>query len=109
MLKIQVPDSANSDISVSLGGKTYTFRYNFSTISQTYYLTILYNNTVIISSLKLIDNVLLLRKYALDDFEHGDLFVAKMKETSSPVGRYNLGIDKAYELIYISNEEISEV
>jgi len=48
-----------------------------------------------------------LKKYALLDFDHGELVVFKMKQTDEPLGRDNFGNGKAYELLYVSREELN--
>ena len=109
MIKIQIPDEASSEIKVALDGRDYTFQYSYSSVSECFYLSIFFEGEEIISSLKLIEGVPLLRKYALDNFEHGELVLGKLRSTEASPGRNNVGINKAYELIYISNEELSEV
>ncbi len=102
-LKINIPDLSESEIEVSLSGEKYTFRYHFSTVEQVYYLDIYYQETLVIAGLKLLDGVIITGKYDLPLFDNGFLLVAKLKETSEKSGRDNIGIDKAYELIYITN------
>lgn len=108
MRKVIVPDSANSSVQVSLGGQTYTFEYTYSKLNEKFYLKISYNGEVLISNLKLNQNVYLLKKHAIPEFDHGDLMIVKLKGTDAEVTRDNLGINKAYSLIYLSNEEIAE-
>ena len=102
MIKIKVPDSADGDVTVGIGGKvfTLTFRYN-SIVSKpgNWYLDIRYNGEMVISSLKLLENVPLLQKYALSELAGFDMMVVKMKETTEPCQRDTLGFDKAYELV----------
>lgn len=105
MRRISVPDSANTETPVSLGGESYSFKFSFNSTNDKYYLDIIYQGVTIISGLKLIPNVYLLKKYALSNFSHGDLIVVNMNNTPDDVGRDNLGIGKPYELFYISNEE----
>ena len=82
MKKISVPDSANLELEVYLGGLTYIFHYKYSTLADRYYLDIYLDGVLLVAGLKLITNVLLLEKYALDDFDHGDIAVVKLKNTS---------------------------
>lgn len=109
MLKIPVPDSANATIKVTLAGITYDFKFEYfepPTRQGSYYLTILLDGVIIIAGLKLLENVAILKKYDIPEFDHGQLIVLKLKDTSDPVGRDNLGFGKPYELIYISNNEL---
>lgn len=109
MLKIPVPDSANATTKVSLAGTTYDFKFEYFEppgVQGAYYLTILLNGVIIISGLKLLENVALLKKYDIPEFDHGELIVLKLKDTTDPVGRNNIGFGKPYELIYISDNEL---
>jgi hypothetical protein len=106
-LKINVPDSANTQSNVSLGGSNYLFDFTFNDRDGRYRLTISLNGESVISGLKLIENVIITQKYDLPDFDHGELLLVKIKDTTDPAGRNNIGIGKAYELIYLSNEELA--
>jgi len=109
MLKINVPDTPNSIVPVTLGGLSYQFKfYYISRIKNpSYYLDIYYNNQKVVTGLKMVEGVPLLKKYALLDFDHGELVVFKMKQTDEPLGRDNFGNGKAYELLYVSREELN--
>lgn len=110
MKKIHVPDSANLELEVYLNGLTYIFHYKYSTLSDRYYLDIYLDGSLIVAGLKLVTNVLLLEKYALDGFNHGDLAVVRLKNTSSvEPERDTLGFNKEFELIYFTNEELGRV
>lgn len=69
-------------------------------------MDILFNDVLIKAGIVLTDGSWLLGKYALDIFDGADMRVFKIKDTDAPVGRYNLGIDKDYELIYFTREEM---
>jgi hypothetical protein len=102
-VKINIPDLAESETTVSLSGEKYVFRYHFSSLEQTYYLDIYYQDILVIAGLKLLAGVVITGKYDLPLFDNGFLLVAKLKETSEKTNRNNIGIGKAYELIYITN------
>lgn len=105
-LKINVPESAWSEQSVSLNGINYRFVFTFNGRDERWRLSIYIGNTAVIEGLKILENQALLGQYLLDDFNHGELFCFRMKEDGLPVGRNNFGLGKAYELVYYSNEEI---
>jgi hypothetical protein len=105
-LKINVPDSANAESFVSLGGFNYKLFFNFNSSDQRYRIDISLNDKPVITGLKVVEDTPLIRKYNLPDFDHGELYVLKLKDTDEPVGRNNFGIDKAYELIYVANSEL---
>lgn len=102
MIKIKVPDTSNGSVSVGIGGKIFTFNFRYNNLVKkpgNWYLDIDYNGERLISSLKLIENVPLLRKYAISELSDFDLMVVMMKETTEPCSRDNLGFDKPYELV----------
>ena len=109
MLKISIPDSADTASPVSLGGETYDFRFNYNTVDQVYRLDIYQLGTLVISSLDLKTGSYITGKYDIPAFNHGELFVARIRYTPEDPNRNNIGIGKPYELIYVSNEEIAEV
>ena len=49
---------------------------------------------------------MLLGRFRLANFGHGDLIVYRAQEDGQDVGRDNFGIGKAYELLYVTNDEI---
>lgn len=106
MLSISIPDSAYSSSPVSLGGELYDFRFNYNDVDSVYRLDIYYQQKLMVGSIDLKLGSLLTDKYNLPDFSHGELFLAKVKATEEPPTRDNIGIGKAYELIYTDNEEL---
>lgn len=106
MLSISMPDSADSTSPVTLGGEVYDFDFNFNSVDKVFRLDIYYRQKLIIGSIDLKLGSLLTDKYNLEDFSHGELFLAKTKETDLPPNRDNIGVDKSYELIYVTNEEL---
>jgi hypothetical protein len=106
-LSINIPDSPFASFEVPLGGQTYNFDITYNTRDSRYRLDIYQNSEVIILGLKLVENADLLGKYNLPAFNHGGLFVVSNYKTDEPVGRDNIGTGKAYELIYVSNEELN--
>jgi hypothetical protein len=107
-LSINIPDSANNEVRVALGGLDYTFSYSFNTRDQRYRLDILQRGTAIIRGLKLMESALITSKYDLPLFDHGQLAVVRLERTSFDAGRNNMGFGKAYALIYFSNEELEQ-
>lgn len=108
-LKINIPESAWSEQSVSLSGINYRFVFTFNGRDERWRLSIYIGNTAVIEGVKILENQALLSQYLLDDFNHGELFCIRLKKDGLPVGRNNFGLGKAYELIYYSNEEILNV
>lgn len=106
MLSISVPNRTNTVSRVSLGGITYSFHFIFNSVTQRHYLNIYYGSNLIVAGLKLLEGVRIIDKYSLESFSGGELVVVKTNQTDDDVGRDNLGIGKAYELLYISPNEL---
>ena len=105
-LKINIPNTSWSEQSVSLGGIEYQFVFSFNGRDERWRLSILRQGTSVKAGVKLMENQLLLNRYTLTDFDHGDLFCVRLKKDNLPVGRENLGFGKPYEIVYFTNEEL---
>lgn len=108
-LSISIPTSPSERSTVTLSGVEYEFFFNFNTRDSRWRLSISINGKLLVSSIKLVESQNLLGRYILEDFSHGNLFCIRFKEDGLPVGRNNLGIDKAYELVYLTNQEIVDI
>lgn len=108
-LIIDTPSSSWSQQDVTLGGKKYTFVYKYNSRDERWRLSISIGGTEIISSVKVMENQLLLGRYILPDFDHGDLACVRSEDDGKPVGKDNLGAGKPYELLYFTNEELAEL
>lgn len=108
MLKLPVPSAAWSSQNITLGGLDYTFIYSYNTRDERWRVSIYLNEDPVILGIKIMENQRLLNDYILSNFDHGDVICFRVKDDGLPVGRNNLGIDKAYELVYFSNSELGE-
>ena len=106
-LTIVVPDTSWSRQVVALDGKSYIFEISYNERSTRWYINISLSGTEVINSIKALENINMTGRYNLINFDHGELFCVNLKKTADPVGRDNFGIDKDYELIYLTNEEIT--
>lgn len=106
MIIVSTPDASNSSSFVTLGGELYTIRYNFNGVDKVWRIDLYYQNKLIIASLDLKLGTLITGKYDLPEFDHGELFLAKVKATAEPPIRDNVGVGRAYELIYVTNKEL---
>ena len=108
-LRIPISDAAWSENSFSLDGQNYTFEFYFNDkVDSRWRFNIYLNNVPVIEGVKIVENQLFLSQYDLENFNHGDIGCFRVKSDYSPVGRNNLGIDKSYELLYLTNEEVLE-
>jgi hypothetical protein len=64
---------------------------------------------LVIGGLKLLESTNPTGKYDLVGFEHGELALVRVEETSSDAGRSNIGFEKAYRLVYLTNNEIDNL
>lgn len=107
-VSINIPNSSNSKMDVTLSGNTYTFYFTFNEVSERYNLDIEYQDEIVIRGLVMIEGAVPTRKYDLPAFKEGELFVLKALEDPNPCGRYNFGVGKSYELVYATIEELTE-
>ncbi len=106
-LKITIPDTSWSSQLVSLSGKSYIFEISYNERSTRWYINVTLAGEEVINSLKAIENINMTGRYNLVKFDHGGLFCVRFKKTTDPVGRDNFGLGKDYELIYLTNSEIT--
>lgn len=106
MLRLPVPDSSNATVPITLGGMLYDFVFELNAIDKVLRMSIYYQSRLIIGSLDLKTGALLLKKHALPDFDHGDLLLFRVKKTSQPPTKGNIGIDREYELLYLTTEDL---
>jgi hypothetical protein len=109
-LKINVPDNAWSEQSISLSGIDYRFVFYFNDRDSRWRLDIFSSETPVITGIKIMENqALVTANYYPDLFQHGELFCIRVKQDGLPVGRSNLGFNKAYEIMYLTVEEVNEI
>lgn len=104
---IGTPVSASATQTIALGGKTYEFVYSLNSRDNRVRLDISFDDSPIITGVKLMENESLLQRYDLVEFSHGDLFCIRVLKTDEEVTLENLGIGKPYELMYLTNDEIT--
>lgn len=103
MININIPDSAFSTTSVSLNGRLYELEFSFNDTTNSWYMGIYLQKVLIGASIKLLQNVPLL-KFVKPSQLSGDLIVVMMQQTENTIGRDNLGVGKEYSLLYIPPE-----
>jgi hypothetical protein len=106
---IQVPTTATDKYNVVLGGTTYNITFRFNTREARWYFDLYQeDNTPIKLGVKVMENQSLLFRYRLDNFS-GDIICIEVGNSESKyVGRDNLGIDKEYQLVYYTEEELGD-
>ena len=109
MLFISGPESSYTENKVALGGVTYSFTYRYNTQTQRWSLDIRLNGKAVILGESLIEGSPLFYADSIPDFSHGVLTVIPTGDTKNPCGLSNFGVDKEYELIYLTNEEWQNV
>lgn len=108
-LFINVPDSANAEQVVSLGGSNYNFKFSYNSRDQRFRLSIYLGGVSVIEGMKLVESTNPTGKYDLVNFDHGQLFLVRIEDTGQAATRDNIGFDKPYRLTYLTNEEITEL
>lgn len=106
-LNIPIPNSSYSEQEVSLSGVKYNFIFRYIGRDQRWRIDIFDNNKdPIIHGIKIMENQDLTGRYNLPSFSNGNLYCLRVKQDLTPVSRDNIGLGKAYNLLYFSNEEI---
>lgn len=108
-VSIFIPNTPWSRQTVSLSGRNYIFEVSYNERSKRWYIDISLSGSDVVNSVKVMENYDLTGRYCLQDFPDGELFCARLRETSDPVGRDNFGIGKDYELLYLTLEEIEQL
>lgn len=110
-VSINVPiEYPNVSQTITLSGVTYVFIYTYNTRDERLRISIYRDDNLVIAGLKIMENQFLLQNYILDQFSDGDLICVRMKGDSSiPATLGTIGIDREYELVYLTNDEISEL
>ena len=110
MNRINIPDIAFARKTVSLNSTTFFFTYRFNDRTGRWNLDISDQDDVSLArGLVLLDEGdITLHISKLNDAMGGFLFITKLKNTPESCGRNNVGIDKDYELTYISFKEADE-
>lgn len=106
MKVIDTPSSARSRYKVILPNGSFEFKQRFNTRTQSWYLDIAtIEGTIIVKGRKMLQNAWLVTKEK-HLFEDSNLAVVGYDNPSEPLGRNNLGSDKAYRLIYYTREDL---
>lgn len=106
---IKVPDAPESTQTLSLSGVEYNIRLTFNTVDKHWRLDIRdLDLNEIVSGLKVMPNQNLTWRYRyIESMPAGSIYCMRQKNDFSDVGRDNLGVDKTYVLIYLTETEDS--
>lgn len=110
-MPIDIPVSRSSfgTNTTTLGGTEYDFRYEYNDRTKLWTLVILSNDVVVKAGITVMETQDLLGQYLLPDFDHGTVMCLRLQNDNKRVGRNNLGIGKAYRLVYYTNQEIANI
>jgi hypothetical protein len=108
-LFINVPDSANAEQLTPLGGINYNLKFTYNTRDKRYRLAVYLDTELVIGGLKLMENSSPTGKYNIVNFDHGELALIRFEVTSENAGRSNIGFEKAYRLVYLTNNEVDNL
>lgn len=103
---LPTPTTANETHRVSLNNTLYDLTYTFNLRDSRWRISLSLQGETFISGIKVMENQLLLEQFVLEEFITGDIFCVRNKDDGDPVGRDNLGLNKAYELLYLTQEEV---
>jgi hypothetical protein len=106
---IPVPSQSLAKYRVPLNGLSYIFVFRFNGRDERWYFDLYSDEEELLKGgVKVMENQSLLKRYLIDNF-NGDIICEKVSQGDSFVGRDNLGIDKDYELVYYTQEELDSV
>lgn len=111
-IEIVVPDSAWSEQQITLGGETYNIVFKFNNRDSAWRFDLFdLDQNEIISGIKIMPNQSLYERYknTYPELPSGAIICFKSKTSDiNPLGRNNLGVSKTYNLIWLSDEEVTE-
>jgi len=107
--RIPVPNTSFATQIVSLGGESYEFTFRYNERSERWKLDISTTDGVVVrNGITLVEGIFFTEHLILPEFDHGMLGVLQLKAADRKASRHNLGIDRQYELIYISYDELQD-
>ena len=109
-LLIDVPENyPHVTQSLTLAGTTYDFVYTYNGRDERLRLSIYRDGELVVAGVKLMENQFVLQDYVPVDFPEGELVVMRLKgDQYTPATLGTIGIDKEYELVFLTKEEMQE-
>lgn len=109
MQRLPIPLDSYSDIEVTLSGNTYTFTYRFNERNSRWKVDIKDNEGgYVVKGLTLIEETSQTVQLPSISLDQGMLITVRLNADNELAGRYNTGIDKNYEFIYVTYAELEE-
>lgn len=109
MQRIPLPVIAYSDIEVTLSGVRYLFTYRYNSRNLRWRVDIRdSDNEYVVKGLSLIEETSPTAHLRCISLNEGLLVVVRLNADLEPAGRDNLGINKNYEFVYVTNAELAE-
>lgn len=108
---IRVPDSAFHTQSINIDNTAYNITFKYNTSDNSWYFTLEdIDSGSLIADTKVMPNQNLTGRFpTYNPLPNGNIWCFRFSNNYSPIGRNNLGIDKTYELIYLTFEEEVEL
>jgi hypothetical protein len=108
---IRVPDSAFHTQSINIGGRAFNITFKFNESDKSWYMRLSsLSEEDLTSDIKVMPNQNLTGRFPTESpLTEGNIWCLRFKNDYSPIGRYNLGVDKNYELVYLTFEEEEEI
>lgn len=115
-VQLPVPAVSYKEVELSLSGITYNFVFRFNDRMIKYegdegtWIIDIFNSSgsPIVRGLAVVGQGFLIDRLILPEFSNGDILCFRAKKTDKAPTRNNLGIDKDYWLVYMTNEEIED-
>ena len=106
---LPTPITANETQRVSLNNILYDITYRYNTRDERWRIDLAVQGETFVTGIKVMENQLLLGQFLLSEYIQGELFCVRNEDDDNPVGRDNFGLGKAYELLYLTPDEVNNL
>lgn len=109
-LSFNIPTSPAATYTTTIERKAYIFSFKWQTRNKSWYLDITTREgDILAKAVKLVPNVPLIRKN-LNKGPDGNIYIVANTDVTTDIpARSNIGPNKDFELLYISNAELANV
>lgn len=105
--EIPCAEAENTSVEITLQGETYEHRYKWNARNSSWYMSILKEDVLLISGIKILPEVALNKNYNhIEGMPQGWFLVPPSEATEESINLKNFGIDKTFPLLFSSYREL---